>query len=320
MTDINAKPGRSAVRASSSQVAVLGVGRIGLPVCANLVRAGHEVRAHDTRPERRAAVEQHGATWTGVAAEAVKDADVVITVLPGSPELHALMLGSGGADDAGLLARLTSTQTWIDLTSAAPDLGAELAAAAAARSVAYLDAPLGGGMPAAHDATLTLYVGGPAAVLDQQRGLLESIAAPDRIHRMGPSGAGYLSKLLVNLVWFGQAVAVGEALLLATEGGIALDQMHRVLAMSPASSEFITQYLPALYDGDYLRTFGLGRCVEELDSVLRFAAETVVPTPLASRVAELYRSALERFGAVDGELLGIAHLEDLAGRRLRIGH
>jgi 3-hydroxyisobutyrate dehydrogenase len=295
-----------------SRIALIGVGRMGLPICARLVRAGHTVLAVDVQPERARAAAATGAL-TGRSAQAATDqAQFVLTVMPGGPELDGLMRG-----DDGLAPRLAAGQTWIDLTSTSPQLGRALAATAAARGAGILEAPLGGGVDAARDGTLTLFVGGDPAVLESSRPVLEALARPERILHLGGIGTGRLAKLLVNLLWFGQALAVGEAMLLAQADGLDLPLLRQVLLEGPAGSEFIRATLPALFAGDYLTTFGLDRCVEELQSLRTLAGTHGLPFELSTLVADLHERALDLFGPVDGELMGVARLESQAGRLVR---
>lgn len=292
-------------------VAVVGVGRLGSAIVHRLDRAGYSVRACDVRAEVAPELPDD-VTFTTNPAEAGAGADVVLTALPGSPELRTTMLGAGSA---GLIARLGGGTTWVDLTSTAPDVGHELAAAARVHGIGYLDAPVGGGPDAVRDGRATLYVGGEAGRLDEVRPVLASFA--DRVEHMGANGAGYLTKLLVNLLWFTQAVAAEEALTLAQRGGLGAGRFADALAGSAASSAFVTDYLPRLLDGDVVESFGLDRCVEELDSLDRFAGELGLPHELTSLVTRLHRDALARFGPVDGELLGAALVAERAGQRLR---
>jgi 3-hydroxyisobutyrate dehydrogenase len=147
--------------------------------------------------------------------------------------------------------------------------------------------------------------------------VLAALADPQRIIHVGGNGAGYTVKLLVNLLWFGQAVATGEALLLARRAGIGLDVLRRTLADSAASTAFIRDDLGALLDGDYLTSFGLDRCCEELTAIADLARELNVPAELTQTVEHMYQRALQRFGPVDGELMAVAMLEEEAGLRLR---
>lgn len=293
-----------------STVAVIGVGRIGLPLVQRLVAAGHLVRAHDVRPEVELQVRSAGATWAPRLADAIAGSEVVLTVLPGSSELASVVFGP-----RGLLTALSSGSVWVDLTSADPDLAGRLAEAALANDVPYLDAPIGGGVQAITDGTVRVYVGGPATVLAQVRPVLEAFAA--EIQHIGEPGAGYLAKLLVNSLWFGQAVMTAEALLVAQRAGIDATTMTAALRGSAGDGAFVGQHLSALLRGDYLTTFGLDRCVEELDSVLRFAEDQDLPHPMLTALADLHRQALERFGPVDGELMAVALLEAQADTVLR---
>jgi 3-hydroxyisobutyrate dehydrogenase len=194
-------------------------------------------------------------------------------------------------------------------------VGRAVADRARAQGVRCLDAPLGGNADAAHAGALLLFVGGEADLVEEQRELLQVVAA--RIVHVGAQGAGYVAKLLVNLLWFGQAVATAEALLLARREGLDLGPLREAIASSSASSHFIRSDLDALLDGDYLTSFPLDRCCEELRSVTDLADELNVPHDLASVVESIHLRALARYGPVDGELMAVALLEEQAGIRLR---
>ncbi|WP_083750587.1 NAD(P)-dependent oxidoreductase [Kribbella sp. ALI-6-A] len=292
-----------------ASVAVVGVGRIGAPLVARLVAAGHEVVGTDIRLERRSEVEAAGARWAPDLAGAVADAEVVLTVMPGGPELEDLVLGGGQ-----LLSQLAEGAIWIDLTSASVELGQDCARAAAEQGIAHLEAPIGGGVDGMRDGTLTLYVGGEAGVLATAEPVLRTFATT--IHHAGDHGMGYLTKLLINLLWFGQAALTTEVMLLAQNHGQSPGHLREILRGSAGDSAFAERHLPALLAGDYLADFGLDRCVEELDSVERTAARADVPHPVTAAVAALHRSALHRYGPVDGELMAAAWLEEQAGTRL----
>jgi 3-hydroxyisobutyrate dehydrogenase len=279
---------------------------MGLPICANLTRAGYEVIADDRRRERADDARRAGAVWAGETGVVAAAADVLITILPGSEELREAM--------AVAIPQLQSGTTWIDMTSSSPTVGLELGRRARERGIDCLEAPIGGGPAAAEAGGLQLFVGGNTETVERCRPLLEVLGSVDHV---GAHGAGYTVKLLVNLLWFGQAVATAEALLLGRRLGIDLDALRDVLARSAAGSEFIRRDLDALLDGDYLASFGLDRCNEELQSVVALADELGVPFELSTSVARTYARALERYGPVDGELLAVALLEEQAGANLR---
>jgi 3-hydroxyisobutyrate dehydrogenase len=222
------------------------------------------------------------------------------------------MLGPGGVLEA-----LRRGTTWIDMTSNSPAAMTGIQQTLLARGVQVLEAPVGGSIAAATQGTLQVLVGGDAEVFARQRDLLETLGDPGRIIHVGGYGAGYTAKLLINLLWFGQAVATAEALLLGQAAGLDLGVMRETLTQSAADSRFIRHDLDALFAGDFMRSFGLDRCYEELQTVTELAHRLGVPFQLSETVTDVYRRAVQRYGSADGELLSIALLEEQAGRSLR---
>ena len=281
-------------------------------MCAALVRAGYEVTATDKRAERKAVAVACGADWQDTPAQAASAADVLISMLPGPREVGAAMLGETGA-----LTSLAAGATWIDMTSNSPAAVRPIQEQFMTRGVEVLEAPVGGGFAAAHAGTLQLFVGGEASVVERHRALLEVLGDPGRIVHLGGHGTGYTVKLLVNLLWFGQAVATTEALLLGQAAGIDPGVLQHALAGSSAASTFIRNDISLVFHGDYLASFGLDRICEELEAVTALADQYHVPWELSEVVARTYRRALARFGPVDGELLAVSLLEEQADDNLR---
>lgn len=292
----------------TARVGVIGVGRMGLPISERLVAAGWAVTAADVRPEREAEVRAAGAHWAPDIPDLVDRVEIIVTVLPGQAELGAVMTEA--------MARLRSGMTWIDMTSGDPRAARALVDQVSARDVAVLDAAMGGGAAAARDGSLQLFVGGDGAVVERHRPLLEVLG---RVEHVGGTGAGRLVKLLVNLLWFGQSLAVSEALLVARGSGLDLDVVAATLARSAAASEFMAADLPGLLAGDYRDVFSLDLCCAQLDALAGLAGELGVPFELSETVRGAYRAARERYGPVDGELRPVALLEERAGIALRGG-
>ena len=293
------------LRVVTATVGVIGLGRMGTPLCGRLSHAGFSVIATDRRPECEAAARAAGAGWIDETARLLDAADVLVTVLPGSAELEEVM--------AAAIPALGPGKTWIDMTSAAPRQGRELMERAEQQGAECLEATLGGGVAAARAGTLQLFVGGQPAVIARQRPLLDVLG---RIEHVGDHGAGYLAKLLINCLWFAQAVAVGEALVLAVREGLDPDQLLGAIQRSAAASEFVRAHAGDLLSGDHLTSFGLDRCCDQLDAVVQLATEDGLPCELVASVQRAYRDALERYGPIDGELLAVARLEERAGVRL----
>jgi 3-hydroxyisobutyrate dehydrogenase len=293
-------------------IGLIGVGRMGLPLCTNLSAAGYDVTAHDLRPQVREDVLACGARWAPTRAAAAAAAEILITVLPGPAEVAQVMLEPGGVLDA-----LPPGATWVDMTSNVDAAAAPIRARASELGIDVLDAPVGGGVTAAREGSLKVFVGGEPEVLERCRAVLAVVGDPARLVHVGGPGAGYTTKLIVNLLWFGQAVATAEALLLGRRSGLDLDVLRGALEDSAARTDFITSDLDALFAGDYLTSFGLDRCCEELENITAQARRLEVPAELAETVTRVYERALRRYGPVPGELLAVALLEETTGEQLR---
>lgn len=198
------------------RIGFAGIGRMGAPMCANLVRAGYPVSTADIRQEASV----RGARRLPDMAALAAGSDVLITMLPGPGEVAHAMTGTGAVD------ALPPGAVWIDMTSNTPDAAEPVRSRALARGVDVLEAPVGGGVEAARAGTLKVFAGGPEEVFSRCRPILEVLADPAHVVRVGGHGAGYTAKLLVNLLWFGQAVATAEALLLGTRVGIDLKTLR----------------------------------------------------------------------------------------------
>jgi 3-hydroxyisobutyrate dehydrogenase len=276
-----------------ASIGILGLGTMGRPIADRLGAAGFAVTAFDPA--------------VGGTDDAAVAADVVLTLLPGRFELEASM--------PAVLERMRGGSTWIDLTSGDPTLSQLLADIAAGRGIAVVDSPMGGGPANAADGTLTFFVSGTDADVARVSDILSVLGTVQRAGEL--PGNGQTVKLLANLLWFGQVVAVTEALLLGERLGVSASTLRRILPSTAGASAFVDRHLDLLLDGDYAETFGLQRCVEELETLQALAAETGTPYELSTLVTSLHREALKRYGAVNGELLAAKLLEERAGSELR---
>ena len=299
--------------ARRTTVVLLGAGRMGLPVVGHWVDAGYRVHVVDPDPRRRTAAWSRGArTVRASAGPETAVADVVVTVLPGAAEVRTEMLERRTVD------RVAPGAVWLDLTSGDPATTAEVARELAARSVGSVAAAMAGGVEAARSGSLELYVGGAPEVVAVVQPLLAVLTARGgTVRPVGADvGSGQLVKLLANLLWFGQAVAVTEVLLLGRAAGLDPGDLARVLRTGAGGSVFLDRHAGALLAGDDLAEFGLDRCVEELEVLERAARRHGSPFDLSGQVVDAYRAALEHYGPVDGELLASRLLAERAGARL----
>ena len=277
-----------------ARIGVFGLGRMGAPIARAL--AEHwEVVTYDP------------VVAPGDPVALAASLDVLVTVLPGAAEVRDTL--------PPVLAALRPGSLWLDLTSSDPRVTRELAGRTKTQEIDVVGAPMAGGPAAAEGKLLRFYVGGAPGAVARAAPILDALGTHEVIGN--DPGDGYTAKLLANLLWFGQVVAVTEALLLGQSLGLAPARLREMLARGAGGSVFIDEYLDRLLEGDYLETFGLDRVVEELDTLASLARQEGVPFELSSLVARLHGEALERFGAVDGELLAAKLLEERAGRTLR---
>jgi 3-hydroxyisobutyrate dehydrogenase-like beta-hydroxyacid dehydrogenase len=294
-------------------IGLLGMGRMGAPICRRLVAADFSVTVHDPAEGARLAATAGGADWADSAPAVAVDADILLTVLPGPKELEAAMLAPDGA-----LWSMRRGSTWLDFTSGDPRVSQRIAAAARQREIRSVGAPMGGGPADAAAGRLNFFADGPPADLEAIRPILEQLSEPDGIQWVGSEpGHGQVAKLLANLLWFGQAAAVSESLLLGQARGLDILTLRDTLSKSAGGSRFIDDSTDALFRGDYLESFALRRCVEELETVTELAEDTGTPFEISTHVTALYQEALSEFGDADGELLVAKLLEARAGHLLR---
>jgi 3-hydroxyisobutyrate dehydrogenase len=284
-------------------VGIIGVGRMGSGLTARLVECGFPVAVTDVRSEARRAAEDVGASWLGSPAEVARRCDRVLTVLPGVAEVEAVR--------ADILPAMRPGSTWIDMSTSTPAAARDNAERARQLGVHVLDAPMGGGPLEAERGELTLFVGGAIGDLDAQRDVAEALAT--RVLHVGAVGDGCLVKLLVNLLWFGQAVAGAEVLALAARAGLDPEQVRAAVSQSAGASRFMDREARALLVGDDLDSFSLSGCVEELHAVMAIGRDFDVPLALAERVTTMYETAVSRYGDADGELLAARLVAERAG-------
>ena len=297
-----------------NRIGFVGLGNMGGPMCAHLVGAGFDVTAFDIDAGALAQAHDAGARPAPSAADCARGAQVLITMLPAPPQVEQVLLGDGG-----VIAALEQGALAIDMSTSSLAVGQRVVQAASARGVEVLDAPVAGQSIGAKAGTLAIYVGGAEDAFERARPLFEAMGDPDRIFHVGPSGAGYTVKLLLNLVWFIQAVATGEALTIGVRAGVPLARLYAALVGSPANSNFLERDVrPVLDAGDYDDAFPMRLVTKDLGLAVDLARDVGVPVELTALVEQIHRRARSVYGDEAGEISAIRLYEDLAGITLRL--
>jgi 3-hydroxyisobutyrate dehydrogenase len=297
-----------------TRVGFIGLGNMGGPMCGHLVEAGFDVTAFDLSDVALARLVGAGARAATSATECARGAEMLITMLPAPPQVEQVLLGEGGA-----IAALERGAVAIDMSTSSTAVGARVVGAASARGVDVLDAPVAGQSIGARAGTLAIYVGGPEAVFARALPLFEAMGDPERIFHLGPNGAGYTVKLLLNLLWFIESVAVGEVLSVGVRAGVSLDRLHAALVGSPANSVFLERDVRmVLDDGDYDDAFPMRLVTKDLGLAVDLARDVGMPVELTALVEQIHRRARAQYGDDAGEISAVRLYEDLAGVRLRL--
>ena len=284
---------------------LIGLGIMGRPMARNLLRAGYALTVHDLD---RAAVEAlvgEGAIAATSPREVAAAVDVLVTMLPDSPEVREVYLGPGGAFEAlrpGFLA--------IDMSSIAPSTARELAAAAAAGGAEMLDAPVSGGDKGAIAGTLSIMVGGSEAAFARALPILQAMGRT--IVHVGPAGAGQVVKVCNQVVVAVVIEAVSEALVLGAKAGVDPAKIADVLQGGLAATKVLELRRDNFLSGRFDPGFRVRLHLKDLKNALELAREIDVALPAAAQVEQLMR-AMAAAGRADYDHSGlITMLEDLA--------
>jgi 3-hydroxyisobutyrate dehydrogenase len=299
-----------------TRVAFIGLGHMGGHMCRNVITAGFEVTAFDLDADALARAAADGARPAETVADCVRDAEILLTSLPGPPQVEAVLCGAGGGESA--IAAMTPGSIVADTSTSSLEVGRRARAAADAAGVQMLDAPVAGQTIGAEAGTLAIYAGGEPAAFGRALPVLRAIGDPQRIFLLGPGGCGYAVKLLLNLTWFIQAVATAEALAIGVKAGVDLSNLHTALVASPANSVFLERdVLPLLERGDYDDGFAMKLVTKDLGLAVDLARDVGVPVELAALVEQIHRRARAVYGDDAGEMSAVRLYEDLAGVELR---
>jgi 3-hydroxyisobutyrate dehydrogenase len=296
------------------RVGFIGLGNMGGPMCGHLARAGFEVTAYDISAAALERASAAGAVAAESALACARGAEALITMLPAPPQVEQVLLGDGG-----VIAALEPGAVAIDMSTSSIAVGERVVAAARARGVDAVDAPVAGQSIGAQAGTLAIYVGGEAQVVERVRPLFDAMGNPERIFHVGGNGAGYTVKLLLNLLWFIQSVATGEVLTVGVRAGVPLEKLYAALVGSPANSVFLERDVrPVLEGGDYDDAFPMRLVTKDLGLAVDLARDVGMPVELTALVEQIHRRARATYGDDAGEISAMRLYEDLAGLELRL--
>jgi 3-hydroxyisobutyrate dehydrogenase len=294
---------------SSSQPGIgwIGVGVMGASMCGHILDAGYPVTVHTRTRATAEGLISRGAAWADTPADVASSADVTFAIVGFPADVREVFLGERGA-----LAGAAQGSVLIDMTSSEPLLAAEIAAAAAAKGVGALDAPVSGGDAGARNATLSIMVGGERATLERVRPLLEVLGRT--IVHQGPAGAGQHAKLVNQILIASTMVGVCEALLYAYRAGLDLETVLESVASGAAGSWSLSNYSPRMLAGDFEPGFAVDHFIKDMGIALSEARRMRLSVPGLALAEQLYVAlSAQGYGrkGTQALVLALARLSDI---------
>jgi 3-hydroxyisobutyrate dehydrogenase-like beta-hydroxyacid dehydrogenase len=282
---------------TATEVAIVGLGRMGQAVAERLLEVGHRVTVWNRSPEPAARLVERGARVVGAPADVWLEAPVAITFLADDQAVEAVCLGPDGLLDR----TLGGGSLLVEMSTISPDCSAKIAGGAAAAGVAYLRAPVSGNPVVVRAGNLGIIVSGDRRTFDEALPLLSAIGP--KVFHVGGGEEARIVKLALNAMIAGTMGLLAEAILLCETLGLDRRQLLEVAAASAIGSPFVAYKTQPLIDRDYTATFSTVGMAKDLTLALDAAATALVALPVTALVAEQLHLA---------EALGMGHLDMLA--------
>ena len=297
------------------KIGFIGLGRMGLSMAANIVKSGTDVWGFDTQTAQTAAFKERGGHLCASIADVAAQSDIIITMLPNSEIVEAVIAGPGG-----VLSTAKAGATIMDMSTVRPETSDKMAALCLKQNIGFIDAPVG--RLASHaDAGLSLFmVGGEVSDFDRVLPLLNVMGS--EIYHCGPAGAGTRTKLVNNFLAISYCQMNAEALALTAKFGLDLDSTLDVLYGTTATNGQLKIAWPAkVLNHDSEPGFTIDLAHKDLTLVVEAANAAQVPMPMAAAAREAFSSARARgFGGKDFSGMLEAHCELTGSDVPRLSH
>ncbi|MCZ8517181.1 2-hydroxy-3-oxopropionate reductase [Paenibacillus filicis] len=264
------------------RIGFIGLGIMGKPMSKNMLKAGYNVTVLETS-KSAAELQAAGAQTASSPRTLAEQTDVIITMLPNSPQVQEVILG-----EDGVIKGAKPGSVVIDMSSIAPLISQEIAGKLAEKGIDMLDAPVSGGEPKAIEGTLSVMVGGKKEVFDRCYDLLKSMAAS--VVLTGDIGAGNVTKLANQIIVAINIAAMSEAFVLATKAGVSPELVYQAVRGGLAGSTALDAKAPLMMDRKFDPGFRIDLHIKDLSNVLQTSHEVGVSLPLTAAVMEMMQA------------------------------
>lgn len=293
-----------------SKIAFIGLGNMGAPMAANLLKAGHTLKVFDLVAQSVASLIEKGAQGAATAAQAVEDAEIVITMLPASKHVEMLYLGENG-----LLKQCPKHALVIDCSTIAAESARRVADAATELGLSMIDAPVSGGTGGAIAGTLTFIVGGKQNDIERARPILEKMGK--NIFHAGAAGAGQVAKIANNMLLGIAMAGTAEALALGVANGLDPKVLSEIISKSSGCNWSIEKYNPwpgVMENVPAAKGYAGGFGVDLMLKDLGLASEAAISTGSVIALGELARNLFALHSAQGNGQLDFSSIVDLIKR------
>jgi 2-hydroxy-3-oxopropionate reductase len=291
------------------RIGFVGLGLMGKPMALNLLKKGFSLTVHNRSQAPVDALVAAGATGASSPAEVAASSDVIITMVPDSPDVRLVVEGPNGVFET-----VREGSIIVDMSTIAPAVARDLASKASLLGVAMLDAPVSGGEIGAINASLSVMVGGDAGAFERVRPVLNAMANPERVIHIGASGAGQVCKACNQICIGGALASVSEAFAIARRAGVDPARVREALLGGFAASRVLEVHGERILKGNYVPGFKTKLYHKDLNIVGRLIHGLDVPAPVTALVQQ-YVSALmaagrgeEDYSALAKAVFDAAHL------------
>ncbi len=275
------------------KVALVGLGTMGGPMALNLLKAGHDVTVHNRTRDRELPIVEAGGQRADSPQAAAQTAEVVITCVSDTPDVEAVILG-----DNGIIHGAQPGTVVVDMSTISPTVTREIAAALAEKQIAMVDAPVSGGSEGAQKGTLSIMVGGDAAVVEKVRPVLTAMGKT--ITHVGSIGAGQTTKAINQIIVAGTYWAIAEGLALGMKADLDMERVVQAVGGGAAGSWGLDNRSGNMINNDYPLGFRVRLHRKDLNIALEAARELGVTLPMAAYVEQIETGLIGRgFGDED---------------------
>lgn len=298
------------IKISDPLIGFIGVGNMGNPMAANLLKAGYRVSVFDREPHKALNLVSLGANLAENITQLGRQSQVVICSLPGPAQVREVMFGEGG-----LINVIKPGSIIIDTSTSSVELAQELSNLLEQKNVGFLEAPVTNAVDFAVLGKLSIFVAGKQSNFEKYKPIFEVLG--EKIFYVGKPGNGATIKLLTNLLWFTHAAVIGEALMLGAKADIPLEIVAEAIQSSAGNSWVAQHDIPSIFAGHYDPSFSLALCCKDLDLVNQIAQSQGFTLTMGQFVQSLFEEAQKKYGASAAELHVVKLLEDRVGTNLR---